>query len=251
MSYVVNYVFVPTRGTDETRFKKIPEFEGKTQSKAKLFKCVAKGFRMAGKIKEFVNKHQRAVHVYGSGYNGYGYTTENIEYLLTVKDSKVLLTMLDEAKARREANRGKQPQTPEKKKSAWARRLSTLTGVPMEECLDIAAEKLNYQIERINELVERQNERGWSDKREKLIRKIERENPLRRIKDESHAYNILAASVRHNSSDYESRLDEAKELAADGEIDYEEVKRYAREHTTYFGDIQSEFYDSDEGEEEE
>ena len=205
---------------------------------------------MAGRIKDFVNKHRKAVHVYGSDYNGYGYTTDNFEYLLTVKDAKELLTMLDEAEeARRKAK--KQPQTPEEKKVAWAKRLSTLTGVPLEECLDIAAEKLNYQIERINELVERQNERGWSDKRNKLIRKIERENPLRRIKDKSHAYNILAASVRHNSSDYESRLEEAKDLAADGEIDYEMVKRYAREHTTYFGDIQSEFYDSDEGEEEE
>ena len=55
---------------------------------------------------------------------------------------------------------------------------------------------------------------------------MERANPLRPIKDYEHAQAILAASDRHNNTDYEYKLEEGRELRARGECD--DVKEYAR-----------------------
>ena len=67
----------------------------------------------------------------------------------------------------------------------------------------------------------------------KIINKIDRSNPLRYIRDEQHAYGIINASNRHNYTDYEYKLDEGRELAEKGEIDYSEVRNYARNNYTY------------------
>ena len=84
-------------------------------------------------------------------------------------------------------------------------------------------------------MIERDNNSpyGASVRRGKLIAKMERENPLRYIKNEEHAQNILAASERHNNSDYEDKLEEGRELAASGDIDRAEVKEYARNNMQF------------------
>ena len=80
-------------------------------------------------------------------------------------------------------------------------------------------------------MIERDMERP-SIKRNQLIRKMERENPLRKIKDVEHAKAILVAHNRHNNTNYESLLEEARELANIGEIEKDEVKEYARQKMT-------------------
>ena len=116
---------------------------------------------------------------------------------------------------------------------SWAKRLSKLTGISLEEALIIAEEKLDYKEQCIREL-EYRDAHAPSVKREQLINKIKRSNPLRYIKDSEHASNILTASSRHNGTDYEQQLDYARGLAASGEIGKEEVKEYARTHSVTF-----------------
>lgn len=119
--------------------------------------------------------------------------------------------------------------TPEQIREEWAKRLVRLLPdeVTLEEALVIADEKLEYRRDEIQALEMRQNG-YWSDEREKLIRKMKRENPLRRIKDVDHAENILAASERHNQTDYDKYLARARQLADEGIILRSEVKRQAR-----------------------
>jgi hypothetical protein len=74
----------------------------------------------------------------------------------------------------------------------------------------------------------RQGER-YSIQREKLINKMRRENPLRRITDIDHAQAILTASHRHTQTNYENLLDEGRDLAASGNIEKGEIKGWARE----------------------
>lgn len=242
MSYTTNEIFVPSYGTNEKRFSRIPAFERYT--KAKLFKKVVPGFRMAGKVKDYVNAHRIAIFSYGTNFDGYRYSEHVYCYLLRPKDAKAVMEMIKQ----KELIPKKPRPTEEEKKEAWAKRLSKLTGVSFERCLEIADEKLNDKVERINDLISRQDIR-YSRRRESLIREIERENPIRRIKDEKHAFNILTASVRHNESDYERRLCEAREMAEWGELDKSEVKEYARQHTHYYGDVQSTFFSEEEEEE--
>jgi hypothetical protein len=110
---------------------------------------------------------------------------------------------------------------------AWCKRLSKLTGITIEEARAIADEKLAYKQEKINMMIERSFDRP-SRMRDKLIAKMERENPLRRIEDAAHAQAILEASNRHKNTNYEDKLDEARELAQRGDIDHSYVKEYAR-----------------------
>ena len=113
------------------------------------------------------------------------------------------------------------------KKEDWCKRLAKLTEITIEEARAIAEEKEYYKERQVSELEERQYEH-YSRKRELLINKIRRSNPLRYIRDSSHAYNILFASNRHQNTDYESRLEEGRELAQIGDIDRSEVRDYAR-----------------------
>jgi hypothetical protein len=109
------------------------------------------------------------------------------------------------------------------------RRLVKLTAITEEEAKAIAEEKIAYKEKQIQMMEDRQAER-YSIKREKLIAKMRRENPLRRIKDVAHAEAILQASFRHNCTDYESRLEEGRERALLGEIDQADIKGWARTH---------------------
>ena len=66
-------------------------------------------------------------------------------------------------------------------------------------------------------------------RREKLINKMQRENPLRRIIDYDHALAIIDASERHNSTPYDKFLKQAHELERYGEIERGTAKEWARE----------------------
>lgn len=243
MSSTHNSIFIPTHGKDESKFKRIPAFE--SVSNTPLFKEVVSGFRMAGKVKLFINKNRLAVHRFGSDYNGYGYSTDNIEYLLRPKDAKVVMQMLADRSAA--ADKRKTPSKNDQK-AAWCRRLVKLTGISLEDAERIADEKLEAKSKQIDELLERQVSQRYSVKRERLINEIVRSNPLRRIDSKEHAFAILQASVRHTLSDYDETLEEAREMAARGELDYSEIKAYARKNARYRDDVQSAFF-SDEDDE--
>lgn len=160
---------------------------------------------------------------FGTDYNGYGY--ENFHYVYL----NVPLKTIRQIDA--EINRQSQPQkkvTQEQIIDRWARRLSKLTSISEEEAKKIAHEKIDYNDEKVNEIYERECEQP-SRQRDALLRRMQRANPLRYIKDTEHAYAILAASDRHNNTNYDNLLDEGRELAEQGEIGKDEVKDYARQ----------------------
>lgn len=142
-------------------------------------------------------------------WNGYGYDRLPNAYIFTEKDKakwQKMINTFDKIK-----------EVPEKKVltqndiiNKWAKRLSSLTNIPLEQAIDIANEKLEYKEEQLEKMNSKQFDR-YSIKREKLINKMERENPLRRIEDEEHARRILAASYRHNNTDYDSILEILRE----------------------------------------
>ena len=113
---------------------------------------------------------------------------------------------------------------------AWVNRLVKLTGIDKEEAEDIAEQKLDANRDNIMEMEDRQSSSRYSIKREKLIDKMKRENPLRRINDIEHANAILAASKRHQRSNYDYLLSEATDLVNKGELDPSERKDYARKN---------------------
>lgn len=157
-------------------------------------------------------------------YNGYGYDKLPLAVTLStvadVRKFNKLCKEIDNAPI-------KEVKSYAEKKEDWCKRLVKLTEISIEEARQIAEEKEEYQEEQITKLEDRQIEHH-SRKREVLINKIRRSNPLRYIRDSSHAYNILSASNRHKNTDYESRLEEGRELAQIGDIDKSEVRDYAR-----------------------
>lgn len=175
------------------------------------------------------------------GFNGYGYDRMRTHVVIKSVGDMRKFNRIKKELAEREAPAVK---TPEEKKMDWAKRLAKLGEISIEEALEIADDKLGYQIDRINALKERNNER-LSHKRDVLIRKIERENPLRRITGLEHAYAILAAHRRHTNTNYEYMLAQARYLSERGEIDRSEVRDYARENLTAYPQI-SEDGDTDE-----
>ena len=120
------------------------------------------------------------------------------------------------------------PLTEEEKEENWAKRLAKLAEISIEEARTIAEEKIDYKQEKIDEIDGRQAEH-YSSRRQSLLNKMQRANPLRRITDGEHAQAILAASNRHNNTDYDYLLDEGREKAKFGEIDRSEVREYARQ----------------------
>jgi len=111
----------------------------------------------------------------------------------------------------------------------WAKRLSKLTGLSYEESVEIAKEKIEYKEDKINELYDKQSSQPYATKSlDKIITKVEKDNPLKRIKSEEHARNILIAHNRHTKTNYEELLDEAKEKVKLGELNSSEVREYAR-----------------------
>ena len=109
----------------------------------------------------------------------------------------------------------------------WANRLSSMADISKEQAIIIANKKIEYKNEKIEEMEERQAN-NYSKKRESLINKMVRANPLRRIKDSEHANNIIRASIRHNDTNYEDKLEEWREKSLYWEIEKGEVKEYAR-----------------------
>ncbi len=118
--------------------------------------------------------------------------------------------------------------TGEQKKEAWARRLSRLTDIDFDEATEIADEKLEAKQERIDDLERRQDERGYSVRRERLINKLCRENPLRYIKDENHAYSILEAHNRHTKTPYDTYLSLIHDMEEDELLERGYAKDLAR-----------------------
>lgn len=163
---------------------------------------------------------------YGSEYNGFGYANKNRVYTLTDEQYNQFLSLWQEQK------KVKKEKTQEEKMQARAKRLDRLTSCWYDSAMEMAQEKLDYQRDRIQMMICRQNE-FCSIKRAKLIAKMERENPLRYIKNEDHAQAILCASNRHNNSNYDSLLDEARENNSYLWINKNEIKEYARQHMQY------------------
>jgi hypothetical protein len=156
-------------------------------------------------------------------FNGYGYNVSS--ELADTPEGRALYAEVVEGAAEKPK---RPPKTEAEVIAAWAKRLDKLTGCGVDVATEIAAEKIEYKEDKIAEMQERDDERGPSRRRDVLIRQMKRANPLRRIVDSDHAAAILAASERHNNTDYDALLDEGRELAAIGEIDKSEIKEYAR-----------------------
>jgi len=173
--------------------------------------------------------------IYGS-WNGYGY--ERLGKKIKISNEQELKDIVNNLKKFIKSNEKTATKAPTKKTQKekiekWVKRLSKLTGISIEEAEIIAEEKLNFNQEKIEELEERQHEQ-FSISRQKLINRLLRQNPLRRIVDKEHANAILIASKRHNETDYDEKLVEGRELAKMGEIDRSEVKQFARQNMSRF-----------------
>lgn len=165
-------------------------------------------------------------------WNGYGY--EKLPMAVKIK-SLSEMRKFNSIKRELENVYQSAPLTQEEKTEKWCKRLSKLTNIPIEYARQIADEKLEYQQEQIDLLNDRQVE-NYSIKRQILINKISSSNPLRYIKDAEHAENILQAHNRHNNSNYEELLDKARDMAAYGDIEKDEVKDFARKNMEYYND---------------
>ena len=191
-----------------------------------VYVCIFDGRNsLLGKLKTFVEEKKVEYRTYGANYNGYGYQDNYHEYYLTAKDGKTFIEMLNGKKTTE-----KKVKSDEEVRDEWARSLvrKSKNAVSFEEAKIIAEEKLKYKEDRIDAMRSRQDER-YSIKREKLINKMQRENPLRRIIDYDHALAIIDASNRHNKTSYDKFLQEAHELERYGEIERGTAKERARE----------------------
>lgn len=122
----------------------------------------------------------------------------------------------------------KKVKTQQDKINSWCKRLSKLSGCSLDMAAKIAQQKLNYKNLKIDEMEQRQWERGFSTKRESLLNKMYKTNPLRRITDETHAQAIMQAHKRHTETNYDAMLYEAHSLIEQGELCRDEAKEYAR-----------------------
>ena len=216
----------------ETKFSSIENANKKHKSEVSaserngiVYVCIFDGkTSLLGKLKTFVEEKKIEYRTYGANYNGYGYQDHYHEYYLTAKDGKAFIEMLNGKKTT------KKVKSDEEVRDEWARSLvrKSKNTVSFEDAQIIAEEKLRYKDERIAAMWSRQYER-YSIKREKLIEKMKRENPLRRIIDYDHALAIIDASNRHNKTSYDKFLQEAHELERYGEIERGTAKEWARE----------------------
>ena len=191
-----------------------------------VYVCIFDGRNsLLGKLKNFVEEKKVEYRTYGANYNGYGYEDNYHEYYLTAKDGKAFIEMLNGKKTTE-----KKVKSYEEVRDEWAKSLvrKSKKAISFEDAQSIAEEKLKYKEERIDDMRSRQYER-YSVKREKLINKMQRENPLRRIIDYDHALAIIDASNRHNKTSYDKFLQEAHELERYGEIERGTAKEWARE----------------------
>ena len=191
-----------------------------------VYVCIFDGKKsLLGKLKNFVEEKKIEYRTYGDNYNGYGYQDHYHEYYLTAKDGKAFMELLNGKKTTT-----KKIKSYEEIRDEWARSLvrKSKNAVTFEDAQSIAEEKLKYKDERIAAMRSRQDER-YSVKREKLINKMQRENPLRRIIDYDHALAIIDASERHNKTSYDKFLQQAHELERYGDIERGTAKEWARE----------------------
>lgn len=177
-----------------------------------------------GAVKVFIDQNAKDIKESHWNWNGYGYADHEYIYILTPKKYDSLLDII---KGKTTQKKEKKNEDSNKKIITWAKRLAKLTGLSLEEAIKIAFEKIEYKKEELQLLEERQSEK-YSIQRDKLIRKKERENPLRRIEDSFHADAILTASKRHKNTNYEHLLKEGRELVKMGVID--NAKEYARKN---------------------
>ena len=191
-----------------------------------VYVCIFDGRNsLLGKLKNFVEEKKVEYRTYGANYNGYGYEDNYHEYYLTAKDGKAFIELLNGKKATE-----KKIKSDEEIRDEWARSLvrKSKNAVSFEDAKIIAEEKLKYKEDRIAAMWSRQDS-SYSIKREKLINKMQRENPLRRIIDYDHALAIIDASERHNKTSYDKFLEQAHELERYGEIERGTAKEWARE----------------------
>ena len=161
-------------------------------------------------------------------WNGYGYDKLPMAVKIT---SLAEMRKFNKLKRELELSTSEsKPKTEEERISEWVNRLCKLTGISREEAEEIAEEKLEYKQSQISMLEDRQYER-YSVKRQKLINKIDRSNPLRYIKNKDHAMAILDASYRHNTTDYERKLQILHEMEEMGIIEKGEAKEIAKTNT--------------------
>jgi hypothetical protein len=155
-------------------------------------------------------------------YNGYGYKKLG-KHLMPenfVKTKRALLKLETKIVKKKK---------PVNKTLNWYKRLSKLTGISLEQAESIANEKVKYKHKKIQEMEEKQHE-SYSIKRQTLINKMIRENPLRYIKNKEHAEAIVIAHERHTNTNYEDKLFEAKLLVESGDLEPGKVKDYARKN---------------------
>lgn len=172
-------------------------------------------------------------------WNGYGYT--KLGKHLQAKNYKESLKQLKKLlkKAENKKVKPKKEKTEEEKINAWAERLARLTGITVDEATEIAYEKINFKIDKLFEAMNYEGSGwkipAWQKKAERDYDRItaDRYTALDKIKDEGHARAILIASQRHNESNYEDKLAEAKDLVAVGELDKIDAKDWARQNMQY------------------
>lgn len=170
-------------------------------------------------------------------YNGYGYEKLPLAVTLsTIADVRKFNKLCRELKKKQD----KKTRTPKQKIESWCKRLSTLSGISIEEARIIAQEKIDYfddNVERRYSSAQAYEPKGVMARYPAWVKQAERDyyqfqedksKALKAISDNEHAYAILSASNRHNNTDYERKLEEAKDLAKVGDIDRSEVRDYAR-----------------------
>jgi hypothetical protein len=165
-------------------------------------------------------------------WNGYGY--ERLGKHLLTTNFKETLKALRKLLKNSEIKKEKKEIDPQTKIQKWAERLAKLTNISIDEALIIAQEKIDYKIEKLYDSVNYQCSGwkipAWQKKAQKKLDSINEDESkaLDRIEDEEHGRLILVASNRHNNSNYEDKLEEARELVAMGELDRVDVQDYAR-----------------------
>lgn len=221
-------VFIPSKFSSvENANKKHKSSVSAREKNGVVNVCVFDGTKsLLGKLKAFVEEKKVDYHTFGDNYNGYGYQERYHDYYLNAKDGKAFVEMLDGKK-----KVVKKVKTWEDVRDAWARSLvrKSENAVTFEEAQQMAEEKVDYKNDRISAMISRQSERGDSVKRGKLIAKMERENPLRPIRDYDHALAIISASKRHNNTAYDNLLSEAHDMERYGDIEPGTAKEWARE----------------------
>ncbi len=177
-------------------------------------------------------------------WNGYGYEVYPLEAIIKDEEEQKLFDSIKNSVEEYQKNHPKIEKTKEEIVKTWARRLVKLynsmlsdddkdKALTQEEAEKIGWAKLDYKDKEIDKLECRNYERGYSIKRDKLIAKKRRENPLRYIKDESHALRIVKAHERHTHG-YDADLQEAHGLEDFGLIEKGTARDVARK--MYYGD---------------